>query len=534
MIYPIEHGPASPGDGILSPPGITIGTSRLMSTSAPRYFEGPWYEKYLLLEQYKKEHGNCIVPHLFVYDDVKLGHWVHEQRKSYKKGTLSTNRREMLDALGFSWDPKGDMWERNFALLEQFKAREGHCNAPQSHKEDGASLGSWLSNQRTAMKQGRLDESYQGRLERLGVTWDQFADQWERNFALLEQFKDREGHCVVTQSHEEDGVKLGAWLGHQRKGKRGYNLSSERVERLEGLGVSWDPLEDQWERNFALLEQYKEREGHCNVPRNHEEGGANLGKWLHRQRQDRRGKGGGKLSSERIKRLDKLGVIWELFDKALGISWDPWHDQWERNFALLEQFKEREGHCNVPHLHEEDGINLGRWLSRLRQIRKGNRDGNLSCERIERLESLGMIWESLEDQWERNFALLEQFNEREGHCNVPQRHEESGIKLGIWLNTLRQVRKGNKDGNLSPEQIGRLENIGVVWDPLEDQWERNFALLERFKEREGHCNVPFSHEENGNKLGTWLDTLRQVRKGNKGCSLSSERIERLDEIGIRW
>ena len=75
IINPIQRGLSSPGDGILSPPGITIGTntSRCMSSSAPQYFEGPWYEKYLLLEQYKKEHGNCIVPNSFVYDDVKLG-----------------------------------------------------------------------------------------------------------------------------------------------------------------------------------------------------------------------------------------------------------------------------------------------------------------------------------------------------------------------------------------------------------------------------------------------------------------------------
>ena len=100
--------------------------------------------------------------------------------------------------------------------------------------------------------------------------------------------------------------------------------------------------------------------------------------------------------------------------------------------VLLEQFKEREGHCNVPHLHEEDGIKLGVWLNRLRQVRKGNKDGNLSSGQIERLENLGVVWDQLEDQWERNFALLEQFNGREGHYNVPHSHEEGGISLGTW------------------------------------------------------------------------------------------------------
>ena len=63
--------------------GISIGTGtspRFMSSSGPQYFEGPWHEKYLLLGQYKKEHGNCLVPVSFVYCDAKLGKWVAEQR----------------------------------------------------------------------------------------------------------------------------------------------------------------------------------------------------------------------------------------------------------------------------------------------------------------------------------------------------------------------------------------------------------------------------------------------------------------------
>ena len=346
----------------------------------PLYFEGPWYEKYLLLKEYKKEHGNCLVPNSFVYgDDIKLGKWVSEQRTRYKRGRLSQNRREMLDALGFSWDPKGDQWERNFALLEQFKEREGHCNVPKSHKEDGIKLGIWLNNQRS--RRMKLEESLQRRLEQLGVSWDPLADEWERNFALLEQFKEREGHCNVSRSYKENGINIGIWLVNFRsvkEGKRGGNLSAEQIERLENLGVVWDQLEDRWERNFALLEEFHGREGHCNVPQFHEEDGISLGTWLNWQRMSMKS---GKLDESYQRRLEKLGV-----------SWDPYADQFEQNFALLGHVKEREGHCNIPVSYEEGGVKLGRWLHNLRQVRKGNKDGNLSSERIERLDEVGMRW----------------------------------------------------------------------------------------------------------------------------------------------
>ena len=248
------------------------------SETQPQYFEGgPWHEKYLLLKEYKKEHGNCLVPPSHQFGEAKLGVWVNTQRQLYKKGKLSSNRREMLDALGFSWDPLADKWERNFALLEQFKEREGHSNAPRDHQEEGVKLGEWISRQRQLYRNGNLDESYQRRLENLGMSWDPHAVKWERKFALLEQFQGRECHIDVPWLFEENGIKLGTWVGKQRRLYKKGKLDECYQHRLEKLGVSWDPHTEQWERNFILLKQYKEREGHCNVPNSHEEDGVKLG-----------------------------------------------------------------------------------------------------------------------------------------------------------------------------------------------------------------------------------------------------------------
>ena len=44
------------------------------------------------------------------------------------------------------------------------------------------------------------------------------------------------------------------------------------------------------------------------------------------------------------------------------------------------------------------------------------------------------------------------------------------------------------------------------------EWERMHGLLLAFKERERHCNVPHWHEEQGAKLGYWLNRQRQAYK----------------------
>mmetsp|Transcript_26245 Transcript_26245/g.58328 ORF Transcript_26245/g.58328 Transcript_26245/m.58328 type:complete len:475 (-) Transcript_26245:330-1754(-) len=355
-------------------------------SSESKYFEGPWYEKYLLLQKYKEKNGSCLVPRSYVDGGVRLGEWVNGQRKLHKKGKLSANRRDMLDSIGFSWDPLADRWEGNYLLLLQYKAREGHCLIPKRHEEGGVKLGKWLHTLRQAKKKGKLDETYQRRLQDAGVSWDPLADQWEKTFSLLKQYKKREGHCNVPQNHEETGTRLGRWLLYQRRAMKTGKLDESYQNRLEEVGVIWDLYTQQWEEKYILLLRYKERKGHCNVPQHHQEGGVQLGSWLQWQRQAKKR---GVLESWCQRRLDELGV-----------SWDVLEDHWNATFALLVKYKEREGHCNVPFRHEEDGVRLGFWLHTQRQVKKGQTNGILDADRLSRLNDLGISWTM--KQWKSN------------------------------------------------------------------------------------------------------------------------------------
>ena len=243
-------------------------TRPLSSKPASAFEGGPWHEKYLLLEEYKSKHGDCRVPSRYavIVDDsstrndaalIKLGVWVAEQRRHHKNGKLNANRYEMLDNLGFSWDPVTEQWEKNYALVEQYAEREGHANVPQEHVEEGTRLGRWLEWQRRNMRDGTIDPSHADRLEALGVSWDPFVDQWEDHFELLRRFKRREGHCSVPFDHEEESslvdaavgavdgdgdgakVKLGHWLANQRQLAKRSTLDADREDRLKWLGIKW-------------------------------------------------------------------------------------------------------------------------------------------------------------------------------------------------------------------------------------------------------------------------------------------------------
>jgi hypothetical protein len=342
--------------------------------------------------------------------------------------------------------------------------------------------------------------------------------RWENKFSILEQFRNREGHCHVPCLHKENGDLLGSWVANQRKSKKEGKLSQDRAKRMEDLGFSWNRLESKWEDHFSLLELFQHREGHCDVPQYHMEKRVRLGFWVHKQRALKKR---GELDPGKEQRLQELGFTWEV---------PP--SNWENNLSLLKRFKKREGHCNVPRSHKEDGAPLGKWVATQRQPGKP-----LDQDKIQSLEEVGLLWDGLTSyqqrndvQWEERLSLLQKFRIREGHCNAPTGHKEEGVNLGAWVVTQRLLIS---DGRQHPHRQKRLDEIGFVsqFSYRRRAWEEIFLLLETYKTREGHCNVPGKHKEEGVNLGSWVSSQRLSQK--RGV-LDPERELSLEEIGFVW
>ncbi|MDJ0924798.1 MAG: Helicase associated domain protein, partial [Acidimicrobiia bacterium] len=256
-------------------------------------------------------------------------------------------------------------WEMWFALLEDYVDREGHANVPAQYVVEGRQLGQWCSHQRRHYTTGRLPEERITRLNALGFLWEPFRAAWEEGFAKLEAFVEREGHALAEHDHIEDGYKLGKWCSHQRSSYTQGKLAGERIARLEALGFVWNKPAAAWEKGFDCLAQFVAREGHAVVADDYIEDGYKLGLWGSNQR---RSYTAGRLSEERISRLEALGFVWDLIEAA-----------WEEGFCNLRAFVEREGHANVSSGHLEDDYRLGQWCS---QQRKSYTQGKLTGERI--------------------------------------------------------------------------------------------------------------------------------------------------------
>jgi hypothetical protein len=294
--------------------------------------ETAWEEGFRHLTHYRERAGHCRVPQRHEERDFRLGQWVGNQRTG--KDTLSEERRQRLDKLGFVWDVLETNWDEGFRHLTRYREREGHCRVPRDHKEDGFPLGKWVHDQRR--RKGTISEDRKRRLNELGFVWNVFETNWEKGYRYLTIYKKRAGHCRVPQDYNENSFPLGHWLSLQRVNKNRGILSEERRERLDNLGVVWEPYETDWERGYEYLTVYKEREGHCRVPQRHEERGFRLGRWVGVQRRNRRF-----LSEDRQQRLEKIGFVWEVLS-----------DQWENGFSYLIAYKVTRGsllRSQVPH-----------------------------------------------------------------------------------------------------------------------------------------------------------------------------------------
>ena len=224
--------------------------------------------------------GSSRVPINYVIDGFALGKWISHRRDAYKKGRLDQSVIEQFEASSadWSWTPFNDTWEAAFTLLCDYVAVYGNSRIPHSFVFNEFKLGTWVANQKTKYKQGKLSADQINRLESVDFawTWDLMETVWQEFFAELKEFVQRHGHTNVP--YKVNGVKseLGEWVVGQRKFFVKGKMEPARKALLDSIGFRWEPM-DPWGERYLDLLQFFEREGHARVHWKHVENGRNLG-----------------------------------------------------------------------------------------------------------------------------------------------------------------------------------------------------------------------------------------------------------------
>ena len=151
----------------------------------------------------------------------------------------------------------------------------------------------------------------------------------------------------------------------------------------------------------------------------------------------------------------------------------------------------------------------------------------------ERFEVIEQLQASLSSGWEHNFSEASIYYAEHGNLNVPKLYTTpGGLSLGVWLVTQRRVREGQIQGNLTEQQIARLDSIGMVWSVFDAKWEMAYALAAAYYEENGNLNIPrFYVTATGERLGQWVASQQWAYPKGK---LTDEQVERLNRIGMYW
>ena len=419
------------------------------------------------------------------------------------------------DALAVSWE---DMYQ----YAKSYYETHGDLRVPAVYKTaDGYSLGAWIRTQRAIRKgtqHGALSEEQIAKLDAIGMFWTvrKKEDRWEEYYAAAEKYAAEYGNLKIPNRYmTPDGLPLGTWSKMMRQLYKAGRLDPSRAERLEAIGMVWTVEKVGWERWYQAAATYRQEHGNLDILSNYvTPDGLKLGSWLVGKRQEYKE---GVMKPERISQLE-----------ALGISWNQNSDQWDKFYRSAQEYYQEHGDIRPgPSYISPDGIRLGQWILRCRRDYK---KGVLSESRVAQLESIGMIWDPRAERWERNYRAAMDYYQTHGDLKVPAQYvDANGVGLDWWL---KHVRKAYRDGALDREQIGRLEAIGMIWDPRVEQWEKNYQAALTYFRTHGDLKVPCEYtDSDGLNLGQWIRHLRQAYRDG---TLTDERISKLEDIGMIW
>lgn len=207
----------------------------------------------------------------------------------------------------------------------------------------------------------------------------------------------------------------------------------------------------------------------------------------------------------------------------------------------------------------------------------------LSSDRLRQLLELDFVWDAQQHAWESKYRQLVEFQQKYGHCRVPNNSVEYP-RLGVWVRNQRRERKkllqqqepGQEQhgaasdpdavtSTLTPDRFRRLEALEFDWyKSHDDTWNDKYRQLQQYVEEFGHANVKqddpqyfalgqwcmnqriadrkrqrrLAHEEAGASTAAATPESESERINNadegKSDEMTLTRIHRLERLGFSW
>ncbi|MFB6784594.1 Helicase associated domain protein [Streptomyces sp. NPDC056352] len=298
-----------------------------------------------------------------------------------------------------------------------------------------------------------------------------------------------------------------------------------------------DTERQDWTRGYDTARQYQEREGHLDVPYEHQEGAYPLGRWLSDQRRAYRA---GTMSSTRADELEELGMIWDTADTAFA-----------ENLAAARAYYQEARTLAAPRHATALDKPVGQWLTNLRRPGGLGKDPERAARRAEQLAAIDPDWNpgtrGWTVDWQRHYTgLTALLAGGAGLEEIVPGVTHRGDDIGRWL--ARQTRDW---AQLNEEQRRRLGEAAVkpAARPQRaaarasakagaakgsDAFTRGVAALQQYIQREEKTVVGRGHVEvlpdgTEHRTGIWIGNQKSRRD-----RLAEDQLAQLAALGLDW
>lgn len=350
-----------------------------------------WEVRYALAKSYFNEHGNLDVPPDYVSEGVWLSKWLNEQRHiilgSRKGKALTDEQLQRLTSIGFTVKTKAEqLWDEYYENAQSFYNEHGHLQVPAGCLcPNGKSLSRWIQVQRNYYNRKKLTQIQITKLTEIGMVWA-LDDPWEIGYDHAKKYYEQFSNLSVSSSFIcDDGYRLGIWIANQRNNhnspQKYHSVSSKQVERLEQIGMIWNPAEMKWDTSYLRAVAFFNEHGNLNLPHRYRTtDNYDLEDWLRQQREKY---WNSQLTEDQIASLNAIAMDWLT----------PAERKWEIAYSLAEKYYLTYGDLNIPVTHkDESGFGIGAWVRRQRTSRDKLTPNSGNGDRIKRLEAIGMRW----------------------------------------------------------------------------------------------------------------------------------------------
>ena len=251
--------------------------------------------------------------------------------------------------------------------------------------------------------------------------------------------------------------------------------------------------------------------------------------------------------TNRVLSDQRLALLISLLKKH-HVSLQPRQDFWNNRFEQVQAFVEM--HSCFPCDLELDQLDdtdqkLWHWCFKQRQqytIYQRNQQEakqqytSMTAERIDRLNSIGFVWNENEARWERNYELLREYYNHHYDTLVPEDYVNDPA-LGRWVGVQRRHHRLYQDGDsrsiMTPQRIAKLEALDFSWNALDAKWMIKLKQLQDHMAVTG--TIPTAKQDAA--LYAWCTRQRQqwrCKQQGQQTALTDEREEKLNELNFPW